>query len=75
MHSKLGRHRAVGLAWNEDREIAIDERVTGFPYLETAIHEVMHVQNPRWGEDMVEEKAKELADVLWKLNFRWCDLK
>ena len=72
--SKLGNYKADGLAWTDDRVIAIDERLKGFRALDVIIHEVFHVQNPKWSEIMVEGKATELALILWELGFRKCEL-
>lgn len=74
VHRKLGKHKADGLAWTEDRKIEIDERVKGKDYLETVIHEVMHIQNPKWPELRVEGNARELAEILWQQGFRKTDL-
>lgn len=72
--SKLGNYKADGLAWTDDRIIAIDERLKGFRHLDVVIHEVTHCQNPKWSEIMVEGKATELATILWQLGYRKCDL-
>lgn len=64
----------MGLAWTDRRTIAIDERLSGKDYLDTVIHEVLHVQNPKWPEITVEARAKEMAEILWKLGFRWVDI-
>lgn len=73
-HRKLGREKADGLAWKEDRVIEIDERIKGKNHLETVIHEVQHVQNPKWPEIMVQGKSQELAEVLWEMGYRRCEL-
>lgn len=73
IYSRLGNYKADGLAWSDDRTIAIDSRLKGKRHLETVIHEIMHIQNPKWPEIMVEGKAKEIADILWDLNWRQCD--
>ena len=73
LYSHLGNYKADGLAWPEDRTIAIDKRLKGQRKLEVIIHEIIHIQNPKWSEIMVEGKAKELADILWELNFREVD--
>lgn len=75
VHRKLGKHKADGLAWEETKTIEIDERLNGFAYLETVIHEVMHIQNPAWSERKVVIHSKEMARVLWSQGFRWVDIK
>lgn len=74
LYSHLGNYKAVGLAWTEDRVIAIDKRLRGIDELEILLHELLHIQNPKWAEIMVEGKAKELALILWELGYRKCDL-
>jgi hypothetical protein len=73
LYSHLGHYKASGMAWTDDRVIAIDRRLKGHEHLETIIHEIIHIQNPKWPEIMVEGKAKEIADILWELNFRQVD--
>ena len=73
-HRKLGRERAHGQAFVDYRIIEIDERITGKEYLNVAIHEVFHLQNPKWPEIQVLARADELADILWDIGFRWCDV-
>ena len=74
LEAHLGHYKAAGLAWTDDRTIAIDKRLKGLDRLETIIHEVIHVQNPKWTEIMVEGKAKEMAVILWELGYRCVDL-
>jgi hypothetical protein len=69
IYSKLGQYKAVGLAWKEDRVIAIDKRLKGINELETIIHEIEHIQNPEWSETKVTNTAKEKAQILWDLGF------
>lgn len=73
LEAHLGHYKAAGLAWVDDRTIAIDKRLKGCDRLETIIHEVMHIQNPKWPEIMVEGKAKEIAVILWEMNYRLVD--
>jgi hypothetical protein len=70
----LGHYKADGMAWVDDRVISIDKRLKGLNRLETIIHEIIHVQNPKWPEIMVEGKAKEMATIIWELGYRHCDL-
>lgn len=70
LEAHLGHYKAAGLAWTDDRTIAIDKRLKGKDRLETIIHEIIHIQNPKWPEIMVEGKAKEISDILWEMNYR-----
>ena len=74
LEAHLGHYKAAGLAWVDDRTIAIDKRLKGFDRMETIIHETMHIQNPKCPEIMVEGKAKEMAVILWELGYRCVDL-
>ena len=47
---KLGKHKAVGLAWQEDGIIEIDPRQKPKEYLSTLIHEAAHIIYPDWDE-------------------------
>lgn len=71
--SHLGNYKADGLAWPEDRTMAIDKRLKGLRKLDVIIHEIIHIQNPKWPEIMVEGKATEIAKILWELNYREVD--
>ena len=67
--SKLGKHRADGLAYIENRKILIDMRLTGVELLETILHEVAHIQQPDLSEEAILEYSKETAEILWKIGY------
>lgn len=67
---KLGKHKALGLAYTENGEIHIDERLKGEEYLYVLIHEILHIQNPKWPEIKIIGHAKELANIIYSKNFR-----
>lgn len=69
-HKKIGRHKAVGLAYKETGEIVIDERLKGIDHLETLIHEILHILNPKWAEAKIIGHSKELTKIIWKQNYR-----
>ncbi len=70
---KLGREKAAGLAYKNDRLIYIDPQQRGFDMLDTIIHEVIHCQQPDLSEEAVSDFATELADILWKCQYRCVD--
>lgn len=72
-HRKLGKENAWGQAWKEDNHIELDSRLVGKPYLETAIHEFLHIQEPKFSENKVTKLAKALSEFLWELEFRKVD--
>lgn len=82
---RLGKHKANGgkvdgLAWGYDNDktgrwepsglIEIDVRLKGIDLLDTVIHEMIHTHNPQMGEPEVKRQAREIAKVLWKMNYR-----
>jgi hypothetical protein len=53
------------------KEIRINSRLRGQEKLETLIHELLHAGN--WfhrSEEAVTQEARDMARVLWKLNYR-----
>ena len=73
LHSKLGRSKASGMAFQDDRIIFLDSRLKGFDYLETAVHEILHCQFVKLNEITIQARGKEMADLLWNLGFRQVD--
>ena len=67
---KLGRQKAVGQAYADAKVIEIDPRQTSRNYLDTLIHELLHVYNPEWSETKVSKTANEMTDIIWKKNYR-----
>jgi len=67
---KLGRERADGQAWKEDRLIEIDPRLKDKEYLLTIIHETLHVVFPEYIEEEIHSRSIEVTAVLWKDGFR-----
>jgi hypothetical protein len=67
---KLGRHKADGLAWKEERLIEIDPRLEGEEYLLTLIHEILHVSFPKLSEIEIIGKSREVATVVWSQGYR-----
>ena len=66
---KLGRHKAVGLAY-EDGSIEVDPRQSPREYLLTLIHERLHVMFPDWGEKKIAKAERDLGGFLWDNNCR-----
>jgi hypothetical protein len=70
---KLGKHKADGIAYVQNRKILIDMRLTGLELLETILHEIAHVQQPDLSEEAITEYSKETADILWKIGYHLTD--
>ena len=66
---KLGRERAFGQA-HSDGLIELDPRQSSKEYLDTAIHEGLHLLAPDWTERQVAVGARKLSSLLWALGFR-----
>ena len=66
----LGREKALGLAWVGEDKIEIDGRVKSKQYLNTLIHEMLHIYNPNWSETRVDQTANEMCSVIWAKNYR-----
>ena len=67
---KLGRQKAVGQAYTDARVIEVDPRQRSKSYLDTLIHEMLHVYNPDWSESKVTKTANEMTDIIWQKNYR-----
>lgn len=72
-YRKLGREKAMGLAHHDARLVELDPTQRGFDLLDSAIHEITHLQYPDLSEEVVTANATEMADLLWKIGFRWSD--
>ena len=69
---KLGREKALGQAFTDDRVIEVDlaRHVTERDLLDTVCHEVVHIANPRLAEATVIRIAEELAETLYSIGYR-----
>lgn len=70
----LGRNKALGIAYPDRKLIEIDPRQRPKHYLDTLIHEGLHVAFPEMSENQVKKAAKELRNIIWEHNYRWVDL-
>ena len=66
----LGREKAMGLAWVEDRRVEIDSRLDSKDFLDTLIHELLHIYNPEWKEQKVASTATQMTNLIWAKNYR-----
>lgn len=70
VYRKLGKEQAHGLAFKEERVVHIDPRLNGEDTMHTIIHEIIHIQNPKWPEIKVQGHAREMFEILWREGFR-----
>lgn len=67
---KLMRERALGQAWQGENLIEIDPRQPPKEYLDTLIHESLHIIFPELSERKVNTAARKLSALLWKEKYR-----
>jgi hypothetical protein len=75
---KLGRHRiggngVYGFALKTRNKILIDPRQKGRTYMDTLIHEKLHILFPDWSETKVLSTAREITGMLWLHSYRRVD--
>ena len=67
---KLGRENAYGLADTDKKIIEIDPRQKPKTYLDTLIHEAVHLAFPEVNETRVRKATKIIREVLWEHKYR-----
>jgi hypothetical protein len=59
-----------GICDFEHRTITIRRNQRGEAQLDTLLHELLHAAHWDLAEESIEETAKDLARVLWRLGYR-----
>lgn len=67
---KLGREGNWGQHWSGTRNIEIDPRQPSRKYLNTLIHELLHMFFPDLNEDTVLLIGDRMEKVIWKKDYR-----
>lgn len=67
---KLGREKAWGQCWKEDKIIEIDERCSPRFFLQVLAHEVCHSLWPEASETKIENAGRILGNVIWDMGYR-----
>lgn len=75
---KLGRHtkdgyNVYGYALLGRNKILIDPRQKGRSYMDTIIHEKLHLLFPDWSENKIIKASRELSTLLWNQSYRRVD--
>ena len=52
------------------KKIVIDSSISGQKRIEILVHELTHSANWDFAEEAVQETAKDIARILWKLGYR-----
>lgn len=73
VHRKLGKERALGLAYTDENRMEIDSRLKGYRYLLYMLHEHFHLKHPDWSETKVRKESSKTAMFLWEAGFRKVD--
>jgi len=68
--TKLGREGNWGQHWLGTSRIDIDPRQNAKNYLDTLIHEMLHLFFVDLNEDTVKLITKRLVDVIWSKHYR-----
>ena len=69
---KLGREGAWGQAVSGESLIEVDPRQPPKEYLDTILHEAMHIIEPDWSEGKVSVTARKLSELVWGMGYRRC---
>lgn len=64
------KDRTFGLAYEEDAVVEIDPRQPPKEYLDTLIHESLHIIFPNWKEMEVYDLATFMTETLWNNGYR-----
>lgn len=67
---KLGRELAAGQSYLSRKLIEIDPRQSNKAYLDTLIHETLHLIYPRLTEKEVVQASRVLTKNIWKQGYR-----
>jgi len=67
---KLGQHKAWGQAHIDKKIIELDPNQSPLDFLDTAVHELLHIAYPKMDESQVTKGARVIKHGLWKLNYR-----
>lgn len=52
------------------KKIQIATKLSDKDTLETVIHEIYHASDPNLSEEAVNEMARDMASLLWRLGYR-----
>lgn len=75
VHNKhiLESDGCVGQCWpgtHEDNRMEVDPRQTQIDYMDTVIHEAMHMLFPKVKESKILKSGTSIAILLWRLGYR-----
>lgn len=65
---KLGRNKALGLAYKSENKIVLDPRLKGKDFIEIALHELLHLYFPYIIEEDIDNAATEMTQILSDLG-------
>jgi len=79
VEKKLGRERAFGQAIKAGADdgsdlIEVDPRQSPREYMDTVVHEAIHIADPVMPERKVAALSRKISRVMWQQRFRKVDL-
>lgn len=60
----------LGYAYTDDGMVDIDPNQTPRQYLDTLIHEILHILYPKDSETKISRNANTITHHIWKKNYR-----
>lgn len=60
----------LGYAYTDDGMVDIDPNQTPRQYLDTLIHEILHILYPKDSETRISRNASTITHHIWKKNYR-----
>lgn len=70
VEKKLRRQRALGQTFVFNKVIEIDPRQCQKEYLDTLVHEALHIVFPDLSERKVASTSRKISSTLWKMGYR-----
>lgn len=67
---RFTRLRGSANGWCGDRKVWIHDSLKGRKRLEIICHEYIHAAYPQLSEEAVTQGARDLARILWQLDYR-----
>jgi len=68
--TKLDKGLLFGEARRWSRTAVVDPRQSHREYLDTIVHEALHILFPRFKERRIRKISRELSDFLWRARYR-----
>jgi len=67
---KIKEENILGYAYFDEQRIEIDPRQNSKEYLNTIIHECLHIYFPNLEEKYIIKIADDVTDIIWNRKYR-----